>query len=650
MQRFLEFIVEETLAGRANQLGEYSIALAVFDRDESFDPRLDTIVRNDARRLRQKLLEYYKQSGSEGGDQVVIDLPKGGYVPVFSLTSSPQPEPAVEEPVELRRRSGWSRAKALRPVLATVVLSVCVYGLWSLGVRNPAGSPTTPDPPPRVAVLPFEALPEGKESSMYSHAVSSALTAQLARFDRIEVIAQGHLAEHGKQSVSASAKARPLSEIVSKLGADYVIEGSVLKSDRQCQVIVRLVRTAGNRQVWAKTFDFLNKDIFQVQREVTRGVLSEVQSRLGLRQRPESGQMAAGGTKSVAAYEAYVTGYLAWVRCRRFPNLENFQAAEDRLQEALRLDPSYLEARTKLGNLYLFSSRPFGLRRKELKEKARDQLEKAHAQDPGNAEALYLLGDIYAYDGDLRRGLSMTRRALEIAPNDFFAQHHLGARYQQLGYYESAIFQYDEAIRLDRMWGAPYLYKSEALTELRRFKEARQLLRDVEVVAPGSPWLLYEVAHIEASDGRIVEAEEILRKSQKDWPFPESAQMIELPLGVVLAQKGDLAGARRIYEKHRPARPSEGDYPLDRDYVRLALLIGDLDGLVGLLRGSSSCGNYRWLVGNIGSERVKQNPRFQALVRESSEKWKRTLSELRAYLPVAPPSLPEPDDYLQAVR
>jgi len=72
MQRFLEFIVEETLAGRAEQIGEYSIGLAVFDRCTDFEPALDPIVRNDARRLRLKLSEYYGVSQSGTADQVLI--------------------------------------------------------------------------------------------------------------------------------------------------------------------------------------------------------------------------------------------------------------------------------------------------------------------------------------------------------------------------------------------------------------------------------------------------------------------------------------------------------------------------------------------------------------------------------------------------
>ena len=81
MQRFLEYIVEEALAGRAQQLGEYGVGLAVFDRSPDFEPALDPIVRNDARRLRLKLLEYYRRPQERGG--VLIEVPKGGYAPVF---------------------------------------------------------------------------------------------------------------------------------------------------------------------------------------------------------------------------------------------------------------------------------------------------------------------------------------------------------------------------------------------------------------------------------------------------------------------------------------------------------------------------------------------------------------------------------------
>lgn len=94
MQRFLEFVVDETLAGREDQLGEYAVGVAVFDRGTDFEPGLDPIVRNDARRLRLKLLEYYNQTGL-ASNHIVIEIPKGGYVPVFRKAVARSEEPAA---------------------------------------------------------------------------------------------------------------------------------------------------------------------------------------------------------------------------------------------------------------------------------------------------------------------------------------------------------------------------------------------------------------------------------------------------------------------------------------------------------------------------------------------------------------------------
>jgi serine/threonine-protein kinase len=89
MRRFLQYIVEEAIAGRSNRLCEYSIGVSVFGRPECFEPALDPIVRNDARRLRQKLLVYYQRSEAVGSNELLIEVPKGGYVPVFRW-STPQ--------------------------------------------------------------------------------------------------------------------------------------------------------------------------------------------------------------------------------------------------------------------------------------------------------------------------------------------------------------------------------------------------------------------------------------------------------------------------------------------------------------------------------------------------------------------------------
>jgi hypothetical protein len=99
LRRFLAYVVEKTLAGEVDEVKEYNIALAVFDRDESFDPRMDSIVRVEARRLRHQLAVYYQGEGRF--DPVVIELPRGAYVPVFRKAEPPTPVP---RPVIGRRR------------------------------------------------------------------------------------------------------------------------------------------------------------------------------------------------------------------------------------------------------------------------------------------------------------------------------------------------------------------------------------------------------------------------------------------------------------------------------------------------------------------------------------------------------------------
>jgi hypothetical protein len=79
--RFLRFTVEARLNGQEGQIKEYVLGREVFDRNGGYDPRVDPIVRVEARRLRTRLEEYY--SGGGKADAVHIEYPKGSYVPVF---------------------------------------------------------------------------------------------------------------------------------------------------------------------------------------------------------------------------------------------------------------------------------------------------------------------------------------------------------------------------------------------------------------------------------------------------------------------------------------------------------------------------------------------------------------------------------------
>jgi len=96
---FLRFVVGATLAGRSRQIKAYTIATDALGRDARFDPQADPIVRVEAGRLRRALARYYANGGRE--DPIAIELPRGGYVPVFRANRVP---PGLLARLQVQRR------------------------------------------------------------------------------------------------------------------------------------------------------------------------------------------------------------------------------------------------------------------------------------------------------------------------------------------------------------------------------------------------------------------------------------------------------------------------------------------------------------------------------------------------------------------
>jgi tetratricopeptide (TPR) repeat protein len=148
LQRLLRYIVEKSAAGDRESLKEYSIGLDVFDRDASFDPKVDSIVRATVRQLRLKLADYYQTHGQH--PDVVIRVPKGSYLAEFETVATP--EPAASENPAPEHRPWWKLPAAV--VSVALVLTV---GIWSVTVRNiwPRGAHAAKHPPrnPRAVDL-----------------------------------------------------------------------------------------------------------------------------------------------------------------------------------------------------------------------------------------------------------------------------------------------------------------------------------------------------------------------------------------------------------------------------------------------------------------------------------------------------------------
>jgi hypothetical protein len=128
--RFLRFVVEQVLKNEADRLKEYLLGISVFDREESYDPRTDPIVRVEASRLRTKLREYYDTDGRT--DPILIELPKGTYVPHITPKVGELEPTAAGTP-----RFGSRRAFLLALFLALGSLVLAGYFYYSyLQVRG----------------------------------------------------------------------------------------------------------------------------------------------------------------------------------------------------------------------------------------------------------------------------------------------------------------------------------------------------------------------------------------------------------------------------------------------------------------------------------------------------------------------------------
>ena len=242
LKRFLKFIVLEAVAGRRHELKEYVIGVQVFGKEESFDPRTDPIVRVQARRLRAKLVRYYREEGR--ADDTVIELPKGGYAPVFKQRDTPV----------LIKRS----------VTAALVS------------RN------------TVAVLPFTDHSVGHDLDYFCHGVREEVVHHLARFPSLRILASDEPRVTGD-----------------KTDAAMIIGGSVRRSGDRLRVTAQLIDGATGCYIWSESVDASVGDIFPAQERVAAAIAARIEPELGERR---SSSASRKPNENLAAHNLYLQG------------------------------------------------------------------------------------------------------------------------------------------------------------------------------------------------------------------------------------------------------------------------------------------------------------------------------------------------------
>jgi hypothetical protein len=177
--RFLSFVTDREISGQGDQLKEYSVGIGVFRKDESFDPRIDTVVRTEARRLRLKLTEYYQNEGL--ADPIEIDLPKGGYRPGFRFRSPVSPLRVAEAPPVQRV------SPKLFALAGVLLLAAGLFGWWFMRAKPQEAGHSGPQ---SIAVLPLDNLSADPQQEYFSDGMTDALITSLADIQGLRVISR----------------------------------------------------------------------------------------------------------------------------------------------------------------------------------------------------------------------------------------------------------------------------------------------------------------------------------------------------------------------------------------------------------------------------------------------------------------------------
>lgn len=257
LSRLLRYVVDRTLAGEADQLKEYAVGVEVFDRDDKYDPRLDSIVRVEAGRLRTRLDEYYNGEGA--ASPIRIRLPRGGYVAQFEPRATPAPPAAPALPSPPRR--SW----ASWPLTAALVVAVAALVLWVGGWNRTPAQTDNAD----AAVLPFSSVPEDQA---LAERLTESVTSELARLGTVSVVS------HTSAMQFAGAR-RSIREIADTLNVDYLVEASVEREGGGLLVVVRLVDAQTDRKVWVSDYRGAADDVRGISQRMAFETGAEISKR-----------------------------------------------------------------------------------------------------------------------------------------------------------------------------------------------------------------------------------------------------------------------------------------------------------------------------------------------------------------------------------
>ena len=558
--QFLRFVVESTLAGNESRIKEYLIGVEVFERPPDYDPKGDPIVRIEAGRLRKKLAQYYNGPGAN--DPVIIELPKGGYVPTF------RPRPAKTDlgPRNQTSQPPWAKhllvATAVLIFLAIAALAITYY----LGHRRQLfGSPTT------IAVLPFLDLDAGQADGYLGDGVTEELTTGLAELKGLRVVA-------ATSAFQFRGKPEDVRRIGQVLNAEVLLEGSVRRSGTGLRIDAQLVNTRNGYNLWSEAYDVQTADMLASEQDI-------VQETARVLRVPASSTapVMKRDTENAEAHELYLHRRYLW--SKRAP--PDMQESARLFERAVNDDPNYALAYVGVADAYTVMAINRQMAPATAIPRATAALQHALKLDPNLPQAHATLGLLESQcEWDWHGAEQEFRRAIELQPNYAEAHHWAGLNYMMMGQFAAADSEFRQAQVLDPL----SLMITEGLAEnffyARRYDDAiatvlnmpdrsigwvvvansyiqkKMYEESLRIVPPATdardPVRLQLKAEVLALSGNRSEALEILEeleRSQQNWKAGNGV-ISPADLGTSYAVIGEkeraFAWLEKAYQQHDP--------------------------------------------------------------------------------------------------
>jgi len=361
------------------------------------------------------------------------------------------PETLEKVIAEKKPTPGWQKAAA------AVVIALLVVGggiaIWKS--YRPSTPPTEvasvekmayPLPEkPSIAVLPFNNLSGDPEQEYFSDGLTEEIISALGTVPKLFVIARN-------STFTYKGKPVKVQQVAEELGVRYVLEGSVRKAGDKVRITAQLIDAINGHHLWAKRYDRNLSDIFALQDEITKEIITSMQVKLT---EGEEIKAASKGTNNLEAYLKYLRANELLYQI----NPVSAAMAKQLAEEALALDPDYAWAYLALARVHVLevwvgtSKSP-----KETIGNAIALVQKAIALDDTFAEAHGYLGFLYSMTKQHDKAVAQVEKAVALSPNAADSHFRLGKVLTFAGRLEESIPEYKIAIRLNPIPPGYYLW------------------------------------------------------------------------------------------------------------------------------------------------------------------------------------------------